>query len=129
MSVKFLIPYILIIFVSTYYSYFYSKTNLTFERNTFQGLLVKGGVSLYLIYIITLFIRITINVLFFGYYDISIDSADNVVLSNHPFIVTTHYTKISLLIITDFLLMFGAGLLIGRNLMAIKYYYQECKSI
>jgi hypothetical protein len=44
-----------------------------------------------------------------------------------PLIHTGSATTILAFTVTDFLLMVGAGLLIGRNARVLKYYYEEKK--
>ncbi len=122
-SVIYLIPYMITVFFSTYYSFNFSKKNLVFVIDpTDNRLLVKGGLLLYISYIICLFLRISINFIFFGYQEIDFDKYGNMYLTNKPFVVTDYYVQANLLIITDFLLMVGTGLLLGRNLRIIKYY-------
>ncbi len=125
-SVTYLIPYVLIVIFSGIFSYWYSKTSLLFWREKIDNnLYVKGGILIYLGYILTLIVRIIINLIFIGYQEISFTEEGNIITINHPLVYTDSYTRIISLIVTDSLIMLGTGMLIGRYARVIEYRHRS----
>jgi hypothetical protein len=123
--VTYAIPYALAALISTYVSYVYSKRNLLFWKQDSINVYVRGGIVLYLLYVMALSIRIAINFLFIGYQEVTLNQQGDIITINRPMINTTsEFTTLSL-IVTDFLLVLGAGVLLGRNLRVLKYYYHH----
>jgi hypothetical protein len=118
----FLIPYILLAIVAGFFSYCYSKRNLVFwHDNKENKAYVKGGLLIYLLYISALIIRIAINFILIGYQEISFTQSGNIITINHPLIHTSHNFREISLIITDLLIMLGAGMLFGRYTRIMQY--------
>ena len=120
--VTYAIPYALAALISTYISYVHSKRSLLFWKQDSINFYVKGGVALYLLYVIALSIRIAINFIFIGYQEVTLNQQGDMIIINRPIINTTSELTTLSLIVTDFLLVLGVGLLLGRNLRVIKYY-------
>jgi hypothetical protein len=126
--VTYAIPYALAALLSTYISYVYSKRSLLFWKQDSINVYVKGGIALYLLYVIALSIRIAINFIFIGYQEVTLNQQGDMIIINRPIInTTTELTTLSL-IVTDFLLVLGVGLLLGRNLRVIKYYSRQIRN-
>ena len=126
--VTYAIPYALAALISTYVSYVYSKRNLLFWKQDSINVYVKGGIVLYLLYVMALSIRIAINFLFIGYQEVTLNQQGDIITINRPMINTTSALTTLSLIVTDFLLVLGAGVLLGRNLRVMKYYYHQMKN-
>ncbi len=126
--VTYAIPYALAALLSTYISYVYSKRSLLFWKQDSINVYVKGGIALYLLYVIALSIRITINFVFIGYQEVTLNQQGDIITINRPMINTTSELTTLSLIVTDFLLVLGVGLLLGRNLRVIKYYSHQIKN-
>jgi hypothetical protein len=126
--VTYAIPYALAALISTYVSYAYSKRNLLFWKQDSINVYVKGGIVLYLLYVMALSIRIAINFLFIGYQEVTLNQQGDIITINRPMITTTSELTTLSLIVTDFLLVLGAGVLLGRNLRVMKYYYRQMKN-
>ncbi|HEY0579979.1 MAG TPA: hypothetical protein VGC75_04670 [Candidatus Nitrosocosmicus sp.] len=125
-SVTYLIPYVLIVIFSGFFSYWYSKASLLFWREKIDNnLYVKGGILIYLVYILTLIVRIIINLIFIGYQEISFTEEGNIITINHPLAYIDSYTRITSLIVTDSLIMLGTGMLIGRYTRVIEYRHRS----
>jgi H+/Cl- antiporter ClcA len=125
-SVTYLIPYVLIAIFSGFFSYWYSKASLLFWREKIDNnLYVKGGILIYLVYILTLIVRIIINLIFIGYQEISFTEEGNIITINHPLVYIDAYTRITTLIVTDSLIMLGTGMLIGRYTRVIEYRHRS----
>lgn len=125
--VTYAIPYALAALLSTYISYVYSKRSLLFWKQDSINVYVKGGIALYLLYVIALSIRIAINFIFIGYQEVTLNQQGDMIIINRPIInTTTELTTLSL-IVTDFLLVLGVGLLLGRNLRIIKILFSPNK--
>jgi hypothetical protein len=131
------IPYFATISAAVYCSYIYSKKKtLSFsklpDRDTgTSAIYVKGGLSIYLLYVAALTIRIAINYLFIGSETFYFNNQQSI-LANATFVIRpifqTDPTMIMLAFtIADFLLMIGAGLIIGRNTRVLEYYYRQKK--
>ena len=126
--VTYAIPYALAALLSTYISYVYSKRRLLFWKQDSIDVYVKGGIALYLLYVIALSIRIAINFIFIGYQEVTLNQQGDMIIINRPIINTTSELTTLSLIVTDFLLVLGVGLLLGRNLRVIKYYSRQIRN-
>lgn len=126
--VTYAIPYALAALLSTYISYVYSKRSLLFWKQDSINVYVKGGIALYLLYVIALSIRIAINFIFIGYQEVTLNQQGDMIIINRPIINTTSELTTLSLIVTDFLLVLGVGLLLGRNLRVIKYYSRQIRN-
>ena len=126
--VTYAIPYALAALLSTYISYVYSKRSLLFWKQDSINVYVKGGIALYLLYVIALSIRIAINFIFIGYQEVTLNQQGDMIIINRPIINTTSELTTLSLIVTDFLLVLGVGLLLGRNLRVIKYYSRHIRN-
>jgi hypothetical protein len=135
------VPYSAIAVASGYGSYKYSKRILSFwklstkgDENSSSTIYSKGGLAIYLLYIVALIVRSAINFIFIGsekfYFnnqDAILENGSSAILIMPPLVHTDSATTILAFTATDFLLMVGAGLLIGRNARVLKYYYQDKK--
>jgi hypothetical protein len=92
-------------------SYMYSDRRVTFWRSSDGSIYFRGGVILYIIYLVGLVVRLTIDYVVIG---------PNV-FSLTP-VLTLNGTALYATIATDLLLMFGVGLLAGRNLRVLRRY-------
>lgn len=114
--------------LSTYISYVHSKKSLLFWKQD-SSHYVKGGLILYLLYAVALSIRIAINFLFVGYQEVMLNQQGDIITINRPIVsITTPELRLLSLIVTDTLLVLGVGLLIGRNLRVMKYYFEQMKN-
>jgi hypothetical protein len=114
--------------LSTYISYVHSKKSLLFWKQD-SSHYVKGGLILYLLYVVALSIRIAINFLFVGYQEVMLNQQGDIITINRPIVsITTPELRLLSLIVTDTLLVIGVGLLIGRNLRVMKYYSEQMKN-
>ena len=123
----YLIPYGMIVILSGYYSYWYSKKNLSFWKDSDNNLYVKGGLLIYLIYITVLVVRIAINLVFIGYQEVNFTESGNIVIINHPLVHMGFKTRIISLIFTDLLITIGIGMLIGRYARVIEHRHVKNK--
>jgi hypothetical protein len=92
----------------------------------------KGGLSIYIVYIVALSIRIVINFLFIGsdklYFNNNqalANDTTSAVLIMPPLLGANSTTTLFAFIATDILLIIGAGLVVGRNARIIKHQYEE----
>jgi hypothetical protein len=114
--------------LSTYISYVHSKKSLLFWKQGYSYY-VKGGLILYLLYVVALSIRIAINFLFVGYQEVMLNQQGDIITINRPIVsISTPELRLLSLIITDTLLVVGVGLLVGRNLRVMKYYFEQMKN-
>jgi len=135
LPVAYVIPYFAITLGAAYCSYGYSKGTLSFRKlpNDEGGnssIYMKGGLSIYLIYIVALSIRIAINFLFIGSGKFYFNNQESVLanvtdIAIMPLLRLGPATTILAFVATDVLLIVGAGLLIGRNARVLTYYYKE----
>ena len=70
-AVLYVIPYFVAVIVTIYYSYIHSKRSLSFlklpdSKGGNSAIYVKGGLSMYFLYVAALTMRILINFLFIG---------------------------------------------------------------
>jgi hypothetical protein len=135
------VPYSAVVVAPGYGSYKYSKRILSFwklstkgDENSSSAIYAKGGLAIYLLYVVALIVRSAINFIFIGsekFYFNNQEAIENgsssAILIMPPLIHTGSATTILAFIVTDFLLMVGAGLLIGRNARVLKYYYEYKK--
>jgi len=136
--VGYVTPYFAIAVAAAYCSYWYSKRTLSFQKVP-NGLAssfttAKGGLSIYLIYTVALTIRIVINFLFIGSEKFFFNNQQSVLANNTaiavlPLLSTDTATTTLALVVTDTLLIIGAGLLLGRNARILKYLYKEKQSV
>jgi len=130
------IIYFTIISGAVYWSYLYSKRTLSFSKlldskNVKPTIYVKGGLSIYLLYVAALTIRIAINYLFIGS-DTSYFNNQQSILANstfdiQPIFQTDPATIMLAFTVADFLLIAGTGVIIGRTARILEYYYQQKK--
>ncbi len=126
------IPDLVVAMAAVYCSYIYSKRTLSFWKlpdngNASFAIYVKGGLSVYFLYVAALTIRIIINFLFIGserfyFYNQRAIIGGNTIALIAPLFHTNPATTIMAFTITDILLLMGVGLIIGRSTMILKYY-------
>ena len=137
----YVVPYSAVVIAAGYCSYRYSKRILSFWKlpnsDGSSTIYSRGGLAIYLLYVAALIVRSAINFIFIGsekfYFNnqqeaILENSSSSAILIMPPLVHTDPATTILAFTTTDFLLMLGAGLLIGRNARVLKYYYQDKKS-
>ena len=139
----YIVPYFAIAVTATYCSYIYSKTALSFwelpatsnNKSSSTMTYAKGGLSIYILYVVALTIRIAINFLFIGSNKLYFNN--NQLLPNGtastifvmpPLLGTNSTTMLFAFIATDILLIIGAGLVVGRNARVIRHKYKERKA-
>jgi hypothetical protein len=139
----YIVPYFAIAVTAAYCSYIYSKSALSFwelpatsnNRSSSTVTYAKGGLSIYIVYVVALTIRIAINFLFIGSNKLYFNN--NQLLANGtastifvmpPLLGTNSTTMLFAFIATDILLIIGAGLVVGRNARIIKHQYKERKA-
>lgn len=133
--VAYVTPYFAIAVGAAYCSYWYSKRTLSFlkipnDNASSFTIYAKGGLSIYLIYSVALTIRIVINFLFIGSEKFFFNNQESLLANNTaiavlPLLSTDTATTTLALVVTDILLIIGAGLLLGRNARILKYLYKE----
>jgi len=134
-AVLYVIPYFAVVIVTIYYSYMHSKRSLSFlklpdSKGGNSAIYVKGGLSMYFLYIAALTIRVVINFLFIGSEKFYFNK-EQTILGNEnataimPFLHTTPAMITLASTVTDFLLIIGMGLIIGRSARVLRYYYQQ----
>jgi len=64
--VLYVIPYFAVAIVTIYYSYIHSKRSLSFRNDGNSAIYIRGGLSMYFLYVAALTIRVVINFLFIG---------------------------------------------------------------
>ena len=104
------VPYVLVLAVSAYWSYRFTDKRISFWKVGDQ-VYFKGGMILYIIYVIALIARLSIDFIFLGPSFLSAPSSTS-------FTGSALYATIA----TDLLLVLGLGLLIGRNARVLKRY-------
>jgi hypothetical protein len=130
-AVLYVIPYFAVVIVTIYCSYTYSKRSLSFLKYSNDGnsaIYVKGGLSMYFLYIAALTIRVVINFLFIGSERFYFNK-EQTILGNASAIMPMFHTNPAMMTltstVTDFLLIIAMGLIIGRNARVLRYYYQH----
>lgn len=112
-SVTDLVLYALIGAVGLYGSYVFSNRRIGFWKAADGAVYYKGAVIIYLIYLVAFISRISIDLAFIGPQAFTFSFSGTTALSG---------AAIDAGIATDFLLCFGSGLLIGRNIRVMKRY-------
>jgi len=138
----YVVPYSAVVIAAGYGSYIYSKRILSFWKlpNNNDGsstIYSNGGLAINLLYVAALILRSVINFIFIGSEKFYFNNQQEAILENgssaiivmSPLVHTDPATTILAFAVTDFLLMVGAGLLIGRNARVLKYYYQDKKRV
>jgi len=99
------VPQVVLGIVAAFWAYRYTGEKVAFWKETDGSIHFRGGVAIYIIYIIGLVARLSIDVLFIG-------------PSMFSFASGTKLAGIALYgsITTDLILLFGVGLLIGRSI-------------
>ena len=110
-SLLFAVPYAAVFIGSLIFSYRFSDRRISFWKGGDGSIYFKGGVILYIIYIVALIARLSIDAAVFG---------NNLFIISPSFVLTG--TDLYTTIVVDLLLMFGLGLLIGRNARVFKRY-------
>ncbi|MGB8935594.1 MAG: hypothetical protein WCC17_10875 [Candidatus Nitrosopolaris sp.] len=130
-AVLYVVPYFVVVIVTIYCSYTYSKRSLSFLKYSNDGnsaIYVKGGLSMYFLYIAALTIRVVINFLFIGSERFYFNK-EQTILGNASAIMPVFHTNPAMMTltstVTDFLLIIAMGLIIGRNARVLRYYYQH----
>jgi len=131
--VVYAVPYFAVVVAAAYCSYIYSKRTLSFLKLPSDGnsvMYVKGGLSIFLLYVAALTIRIAINFLFIGSEKLYFNNQQSILGNGTatdiiPMVHIYAATTVLVLTITDLLLIIGAGLVVGRNASVLKYYYQD----
>jgi hypothetical protein len=136
-AVLYVIPYFAVVIVTIYYSYIHSKRSFSFlklpdSKSGNSAIYVKGGLSMYFLYLAALTIRVVINFLFVGSERFYFNK-EQTILGNEnataimPFLHTNPAMMTLVSTVTDFLLIVAMGLIIGRNARVLRYYYQQKK--
>ena len=99
------IPCVAVLVVSAFWSYSYTDKRITFWRSSDGSIFYKGGIIIYMIYIAGLIARLAVDFIVIG------DSAFTFSLGG-----TLSGSDLFGLAVTDLILSFGIGLLVGRNL-------------
>jgi len=110
-SLLFAVPYTALLLAAAFWSYRYTDRRISFWKGGDGSVYFKGGVILYLIYVVALIARLSIDIVVFGPSFDPFTSGE--VLSSNGLYAT---------VATDLLLMFGLGLLIGRNARVLRRY-------
>ena len=133
---KYVIPDLVVIMIAAYCSYIFSKRTLYFwksrnSNNASSDIYVKGGLSIYFLYVAALTIRVAVSFLFIGSQRIYFNNQQLILGGNTtttvivPFFHTGPATTILAFAFTDILLLMGVGLIIGRSTMILKYFQQS----
>jgi hypothetical protein len=134
-AVLYVIPYFAAVIVTIYYSYTHSKRSLSFlklpdSKGGNSAIYVKGGLSMYFLYIAALTICVVNNFLFIGSEKFYFNK-EQTILGNEnataimPFLHTNPAMMTLASTVTDLLLIIAMGLIIGRNARVLRYYYQQ----
>jgi hypothetical protein len=137
-AVLYVIPYFVVVIVTIYCSYMHSKRSLSFLKlldgnGDNSAIYVKGGLSMYFLYVAALTIRVVINFLFIGSERFYFNK-EQTILGNEnataimPMLHTNPAMMTLTSTVTDFLLIIAMGLIIGRNARVLRYYYQQKNS-
>jgi hypothetical protein len=130
-AVLYVVPYFVVVIVTIYYSYIYSKRSLSFLKYSNDGnsaIYVKGGLSMYFLYVAALTIRVVINFLFIGSERFYFNK-EQTILGNASAIMPMFHTNPAMMTltstVTDFLLIIAMGLIIGRNARILRYQHKN----
>lgn len=107
----FALPYGAVLVASAVWSYRFTDRRISFWKGQDGSVYFKGGVLLYLIYVFGLIARLSIEFTFFG---------SNLFVISPGISLTS--TELYATVATDLLLMFGLGLLVGRNARVVRRY-------
>jgi hypothetical protein len=110
-SLLFALPYALVFALAAAWSYKYSDKRISFWNGRDGRVYFKGGVALYVIYLVGLVLRLSIDFVFIGPNFLAFAPGET--LSTVALYAT---------VATDTLLVFGLGLLVGRNVRVMKRY-------
>jgi hypothetical protein len=131
-AVLYVVSYFAVVIVTIYYSYIYSKRSLSFlklpdSKGGNSAIYVKGGLSMYFLYVAALTIRVVITFLFIGSERFYFNK-EQTILGNENASAMFHTNPAMMTLtstVTDFLLIVAMGLIIGRNARVLRYYYQH----
>ena len=133
----YVIPYFVVVVAAIYCSYIYSKRTLSFlelpdSNSGNPAIYVKGGLSIYFLYVAALTIRVAINFLFIGSEKFYFNNQQTILGNGSATVIMPMFhiapaTEILAFTVADFLLIIGMGLIIGRIARVLKYYYQQKK--
>ena len=113
-SPLFAIPYLATAAGSAYFGHKHSKSSLTFWKDSAStSIFVKGGIAMFAVYIAAMIARLAISFLFVGSFFNPLGGASISQLSPAAYPAS---------VVTDFLMMFGVGLFIGRNISIYQQY-------
>ena len=133
-AVLYVIPYFVVVIVTIYCSYMHSKRSLSFlklldDNDGNSAIFVKGGLSMYFLYVAALTIRVVINFLFIGSERFYFNKEQTILGNETSSIMPMFHTNPAMMTltstVTDFLLIIAMGLIIGRNARVLRYYYQH----
>lgn len=130
---KYVIPDLVVVMAAAYCSYIYSKRTLSFwklsdSNNANSDIYVKGGLSIYFLYVVALTIRVAIGFLFIGSQKFYFNNQQLILEGNTtttvivPLFHTGPAITILAFALTDILLLMGVGLIIGRSTVILKYF-------
>jgi hypothetical protein len=108
-SLLFAPVYVVVLLLTAVWSYRYSDRRISFWNGGGGTIYFRGGVILYLIYVAGFVARISIDIVVIG---------PNFLTPSTSLVLTS--SALYATIATDLLLMFGIGLLMGRNLRILK---------
>lgn len=111
-SLIFALPYALLLLGAAFFSYRFTDRRISFWSGGDGSVYFKGGVLLYVIYVVGLVARLSIEVIFFGSNFFAVA----------PGSTSLTPVEVEATIATDLLMMFGLGLLIGRNARVLARY-------
>src|SRR5215469_16538064 len=130
--VLYVIPSFAVVIVTIYYSYMHSKRNLSFlklpDSNVGNSAIyVKGGSSMYFLYVAALTIRVVINFLFIGSEKFYFNKEQTIIGNeNATAIMPMLHTNPALMTFASIVtVIISMGLIIGRNARVLRYYYQR----
>ena len=106
--------YALTFAVAVILAYRLATTRLNFWRQPDGTIYSKGGLLIYLIYVVGLIARIAIGYIFIG---------PSAFMFTYPPGEVLNQTAIIATVFTDLLVVFGAGLLFGRNMQMLRRFY------
>lgn len=112
--VEYFFVYPILFLASLYFSFNFAQKRLVFWKLPDGSVYSKGGLAVYVIYIVGLVARIAIGYIYIGPNFFSFTPTP----SQSPL----GETGVAATVITDLLLVFGAGLLFGRNMRILKKY-------
>jgi hypothetical protein len=107
----YLAPELVVLAIGAYFSHHLADRRIWFWKNSSGAIYYKGGIVIYLIYLIGLVARLSIELIYIGP---SAFTVSTVALSSQAVLATAA---------TDLLLMFGIGLLVGRNIRVYQRYH------